>query len=140
MKLVVDTSILFAALLKKSAVRELLLNPFFEFYVPEFCIEEVEKHVDEIVDRSGLALENVYLLVSVLLASVQVVPTERILKRCKESERVIGKIDRDDVPFVALALSFPNDGIWSEDTHFLRQKKVKVWRTRDLLKLVKATI
>ena len=62
MKLVVDTSILFAALLKKSAVRELLLNPFFEFYVPEFCIEEVEKHVDEIVDRSGLTVENVYLL------------------------------------------------------------------------------
>ena len=137
MKLVVDTSILFAALLKKSVVRELLLNPFFEFYVPEFCIEEVERHVDEIVDRSGLTVENVYLLISVLLASVQAVPAERILKKCREAERVIGKIDRDDVPFVALALSFPNDGIWSEDKHFLMQKKVKVWRTRDLLKLVK---
>jgi len=136
-KLVVVTSILFAALLKKSVVRELLLNPFFEFYVPEFCIEEVERHVDEIVDRSGLTVENVYLLISVLLASVQAVPAERILKKCREAERVIGKIDRDDVPFVALALSFPNDGIWSEDKHFLMQKKVKVWRTRDLLKLVK---
>ena len=30
--------------------------------MPEFCIEEVEKHVDEIVDRSGLTVENVYLL------------------------------------------------------------------------------
>lgn len=137
MKLVVDTSILFAALLKKSTVRELLLNPFFEFYVPEFCIEEVEKHVNEIVDRSSLTVENVYLLFSVLLASVQVVPAERIIEKCKEAEKVIGKIDRDDVPFVALALSFPNDGIWSEDKHFLMQKRVKVWRTRDLLKLVK---
>jgi len=136
-KLVVDTSILFAALLKKSTVRELLLNPLFEFYVPEFGIEEIEKHVEEIVDRSGLNVENVYLLLGVLLASVQVVPAERILKKYREAEKIMGKIDRDDVPFVALALSFPNDGIWSEDKHFLKQKKVKVWRTRDLSKLVK---
>lgn len=137
MKLVVDTSILFAALLKKSAVRELLLNSLFEFYVPEFGIEEIEKHVEEIVDRSGLSAENVYLLLGVLLASIQVVPAERILKKYREAEKIMGKIDRDDVPFVALALSFPNDGIWSEDKHFLKQEKVRVWRTRDLLKLVK---
>jgi predicted nucleic acid-binding protein len=42
-KLVADTSILFAALLKRSTVRELLLNPLFEFYVPEFCIEEIKE-------------------------------------------------------------------------------------------------
>lgn len=137
MKLVVDTSVLFAALLKKSTVRELLLNPIFEFYVPEFCIDETEGHVEEIAERSGLSVENVYLLLGVLLASVVVVPAERILKRYREAERIMGKIDRDDVPFVALALSFPNDGIWSEDKHFLRQRKVRVWRTRDLLKLLK---
>ena len=137
MKLVVDTSILFAALLRKSTVRELLLNPLFEFYVPEFCIEEIEKHVEEIVDRSGLSVENVYLLLGVLLASVHVVPVERILEKYTEAERIMGKIDKDDVPFIALALSFHNDGIWSEDKHFFKQKKVKIWRTRDLLKIIK---
>lgn len=70
MKFVVDASVLIAALMKKSTVRELLLNPLFEFYVPEHCIEEVEKHVDEISDRSGLNVESVYLLLGVLLASV----------------------------------------------------------------------
>jgi len=136
-KLVVDTSILFAALLKKSTVRELLLNPLFEFYVPEFGIEEIEKHVDEIADKSGLSVENVYLLLGVLLSSIQVVPAEKILKKYREAEKIMGRIDRDDVPFVALALSFPNEGIWSEDKHFLKQKKAKVWRTQDLLKLIK---
>jgi predicted nucleic acid-binding protein len=77
------------------------------------------------------------LLLDVLLASVQVVPAEEILKKHKEAERIMGKIDKDDVPFVAVALSFPNDGIWSEDKHFLKQKKVKVWQTRDLLRFVK---
>ena len=77
------------------------------------------------------------MLLGVLLASIQVVPAEGILKKHKKAERIMGKIDKGDVPFVALALSFPNDGIWSEDKHFLRQKKVRVWRTRDLLKLLK---
>jgi len=61
-RLVVDTSVLIAALMKNSAVRELLLSPLFEFYVPEYCIEEIERHMDEISERSGLNAENVYLL------------------------------------------------------------------------------
>ena len=137
MRLVVDTSVLIAALMKNSAVRELLLNPLFEFFVPEYCIEEIERHVAEISKRSGLSVENVYLLLGVLLASVQVISAERVVKKWREAEKIMGKIDRDDVPFVALALSFPNDGIWTEDKHFLRQDRVKVWRTRELLKLFK---
>ena len=134
MKLVVDTGVLIAALMKDSAVRELLLNPLFEFYVPEHCIEEIEKHMGEIAKRSGLIVENVYLLLGILLTSVQVVPKERILERMKEAEQIMGKIDMDDTPFIALALSFPNDGVWSEDRHFLKQNRVKVWLTKDLLK------
>ena len=137
MKLIVDTSVLIAALMKKSTVRELLLNPLFEFYVPEYCIEEIERHVGEISERSGLSVENVYLLLGVLLASVQVVPAERFSKRIKEAEKIMDKIDMDDVPFIALALSFPNDGVWTEDRHFLEQRRVKVWRTRDLLKMLR---
>ena len=137
MKLIVDTSVLIAALMKNSAVRELLLNPLFEFYVPEYCIEEIERHVGEISERSGLSVENVYLLLGVLLASVQVISAERFSKRIKEAEKIMGKIDMDDVPFIALALSFPNDGIWTEDRHFLKQRRVKVWRTRNLLKMLR---
>jgi predicted nucleic acid-binding protein len=136
-KLIVDSSVLIAALMKKSTVRELLLNPAFEFYVPEYCIEEIERHVGEISERSGLGVEGVYLLLGVLLASVQVVPAERILKKIKEAEDIMGKIDKNDVPFVALALSFPNDGIWTLNKHFFKQKRVKVWRTKDLLKLLR---
>jgi len=61
-KLVVDSSVLIAALMKKSTVRELLLNPLFEFYIPEYCIEEVERHIGEISERSGLSVKGVHLL------------------------------------------------------------------------------
>ena len=137
MKLVVDTNVLISALVKKSTVRGLLLHPFFEFYVPEHCIEEIERHVVEISEKSGLSVENVYLLLGMLLSSVQVIPVERVVEKYREAKKIIGKIDRNDVPFIALALSFPNDGVWTEDKHFLKQNRVKVWRTRDLLKLLR---
>jgi predicted nucleic acid-binding protein len=107
-KLVVDANILIAALMKESAVRELLLNPLFEFYVPEHCIKEIERHIDEISERSGLGVEDVFLLLGVLMASVQVVSAERVLRMWKEAEDVMCGVDRDDIPFVALALSFPS--------------------------------
>jgi predicted nucleic acid-binding protein len=42
-------------------------------------------------------------------------------------------IDEDDTEFLALALSFQNDGIWSEDRDFQRQTAVRVWKTGELL-------
>ena len=45
-------------------------------------------------------------------------------------------IDIDDAPFVALALSFHHDGIWSNDKDFERQSVVRVWKTDELLTLM----
>ena len=48
---------------------------------------------------------------------------------------MIGAVDQKDVPFVAAALTFKNEGIWSEDPHFDSVKdKIKVWKTKDLAK------
>jgi len=88
-KLIVDTSVLIPALIKNTIVRELLLNPLFEFYVSEYCIEEVERHLNEISKRSGLSVENIYVLLGILLASVQVVPAERIFERIMDAEKII---------------------------------------------------
>lgn len=42
-------------------------------------------------------------------------------------------IDPDDAPFLACALAICADGIWTEDAHFDRQDRVRVWKTSDLL-------
>ncbi|MBI4141956.1 hypothetical protein HY484_03470 [Candidatus Woesearchaeota archaeon] len=42
-------------------------------------------------------------------------------------------IDLNDAPFIAAALATQAD-IWSDDLHFQRQKRVRVWKTKDLLK------
>ena len=45
-------------------------------------------------------------------------------------------IDVDDTSFIALAISFKNEGIWSEDKDFQRQNAVRIWRTRDLVDML----
>ena len=34
-------------------------------------------------------------------------------------------IDRDDVMFIAAALAVENEGIWTDDKHFQRQKRLE---------------
>ena len=48
MKLVLDTNVLILALLKSSATRAILLHPSFEFFLPEFGLEEIRRHKPEL--------------------------------------------------------------------------------------------
>ena len=49
------------------------------------------------------------------------------------AKKIMNEIDENGVPFLALALQVDNKGIWSDDKHFLQQKKVKVWSTKVLV-------
>jgi len=44
-------------------------------------------------------------------------------------------IDQKDAPYIALALTIENDGIWTADKHFKKQNYIKVFTTEDLIKL-----
>ena len=59
-----------------------------------------------------------------------------ILAKMEEAGKIMDRIDQDDTPFIAAALATGSD-IWSEDTHFEKQKKIKVWKTKDLAGLMK---
>jgi predicted nucleic acid-binding protein len=111
MKLVLDTNILIAALIKNSFTRKCFFSPEIEFYLPEYALEEVTKHRAKIARHSRLSDKEIDLLLTLLLESVTVVPAEKILPHLKAAEALIGDVDKNDVPFVALALAVENDGI-----------------------------
>jgi len=48
MRLVVDTSIIFAAILRDSTTRRILLSGPIEFLTLEYCFEEIREHLNEI--------------------------------------------------------------------------------------------
>ncbi len=134
MRLVVDTNILLSALIKDSLTREILLHPRFEFYAPEHVFYEIEQQKDELLKRSGISEDEFYVVLSTVSTNIITISKTEFASYIPKAQKIIGNIDPDDVPFVALALSFENDGIWTNDKHFLKQKAVKVWQTEDLLK------
>ncbi len=104
--------------------------------MPEFALEEIEAHKDYISRRSGLNREEIDVILSILLENIAIVPASEIKSNLKRADKIMGGIDPLDVPFVALALSVENDGIWSNDRHFANLKGIKVWKTSDVLSLL----
>lgn len=134
MRLVVDTSILIAGLLKASKVQRLLLDPAMEFYVPEHALEEIMRHVPMVLRRSKLSPEELDLLMALVTSQMNIVPESRLHVWLLKAKRIIGYRDPGDVPFVAAAYSIQCDGIWSDDADFREVKDIPIWTTAHLLK------
>lgn len=132
MRLILDTNILIAALIKDSLTREILFWPGFEFLLPEYALEEVNRHKAKIVRHARLKSKDIDLLLGLLLESITVIPVERIAPYLQAAEALIGAVDPDDVPFVALALAEANDGIWSNDRAFEQLQGIQLWTTSDI--------
>jgi predicted nucleic acid-binding protein len=137
MRIVVDTNILISSLIKDSITREILLLPYVNFYLPEFALEEVEAHKVKISKLSGLSSDEIDFFLDLLLENISIVPAQTIRPYLKEAQKIIGDIDPGDIPFIALALAVDNDGIWTNDKHFKKARKIKIWNNPELLAHIK---
>jgi predicted nucleic acid-binding protein len=137
MRLVVDTNRIIASLVRESTSRKILLSDKFEFLTVGFAESEIEEHRQELQERAKLTEKQLDAVLAVLFSRIFVVSDVAIQNKMPEARKIMDKIDPSDTPFMALALAVENDGIWSDDRHFLRQRRVKTWKTKDLLGLVR---
>ena len=98
MKLIIDTNILISSLLKDSINRELLLNEFFEFYLPEIVLREVNKYLPYITQKSKLSEEEIKKLLNILLENLNLVPIDGYKGKMNEGLEIIGNIDEKSIP------------------------------------------
>ncbi|MEK7250637.1 MAG: PIN domain-containing protein, partial [Bacteroidota bacterium] len=124
MQLIVDTNILASALIRNAITRQILLSPSFNLFLPEFSLEELRENWDFILRKSKLPESELEQLLLLLLRNVTVVPESSYAQFIPGAQEIMAAIDIDDAPFLALALSFHNDGIWSNDKDFERQSVV----------------
>jgi predicted nucleic acid-binding protein len=122
-----------SALIKDSVTRELIINSKDNLLFPEFEFDEIEKHKEEILEKSKLSLQEFADLSSKLLKYVRIVKNEEILDYKNQAFDIIGKIDEDDVIFIATALAC-NAVIWSDDSDFQKQNIVKISTTFEMVK------
>lgn len=105
-KVVVDTNILFSALLRnESQFTRLLLSYEYEFFICESAIVELFKHKERIVQLSKLDEEDIVRLFYVLLRSVTVFKEDLIPPEIRrQALAYCQSIDEADTPHVALAI------------------------------------
>lgn len=137
MKLVVDTNIIIAGMLRDSTTRKILLHPLFRFYVPEHAFDEIERHKTELIEKSLLTRQRIHKILDRIKRKLTVVPAHEFAGFYKRALEIMKMIDKSDAPFVALALSFDNDGLWSNDAHLSKQKIVRIWSTGELVEEMK---
>lgn len=117
MKVIVDTNIVFSALLSgDNAFRdELIFNEEAEFYTCRFLIVEIFKNKEKIVKSSKLKEEALLEAFHEILKSIEFYNEDLIdEKNWKEAYELCKDIDLKDMPFVALTLEI--DGrFWSGD-------------------------
>ena len=135
MKFIIDTNILLSALIKDSATRKVIVKSGWDFYYPEMSFHEVRKYKDLVLKKSGMDENGYSKLLDLILEHVNILPDERIIKNIGRAKKVMGHIDPDDVVFVATKLSIADSVIWSDDSDFDKQDKIKVLKSEQIIKL-----
>ena len=130
MNLIIDANVLFAALIKEGKTIEILLNPFFNFYAPEFIFEEFETYKDEILRKTHRDESQFSEILEILESLINTVPKEEYIAKIRFAEEI--SPDENDIDYFALALKL-NCAIWSNDKKIKQQNKVKVYSTKELI-------
>lgn len=135
MELVVDANVIFAALIKNSTTRKLLLlrtPSLLTLYTTPFILEEVFKYLGYLAGKTGTEKSELLemLMELFLSAEINIIPENQLRPYMKEALKV--SPDKNDAQYFAIAMS-RNCPIWSNDKRLKRQSKIKVINTADLL-------
>jgi len=142
-KIVVDTNIVFSAILNSSSrIGKILIHSkdHFQFYTCNFLKTEIRKHRSKLQKRTGLLTEEIEELESLVIQNItfinEVLIPEKILVA---TETMLKEIDLNDTPFVALTRHLKAK-LWTGDKQLISGLKSKNFKniitTAELSKLL----
>jgi len=132
MRLAIDSNIVFSVIIsKKGKTAELLFKKEVEVFAPKMLIEELDEHKQELIQKSGMVLEEFELFKIAIFSKLKFVPNSELFPFIERADEICP--DPDDVAFFALCLS-KGIPLWSNDKKLKQQKLVKVINTEELVK------
>ena len=142
MKIVVDTNIIFSAILNSNSnIGNLLFNSdkHFEFFSCSYMRYEIHKHWNRLKKIAKLSEEQLQTSYALVLSKLKFINEEIIpVEIWLASEEITHKIDVDDIDFVALS-KFLNASLWTGDKILYNSLKglhfKKMLSTSELLEL-----
>ena len=133
MNIILDSNILFSALIKDSTTRKIILEYDSFFLFPSFIFLEMEKHKEELFRKSGMDKIDFDKLLYLILRKVTIIPSEVLFPYREEALKMVKEIDPNDIIFVACALAYFNSIIWSDDKKLKKLDKIKVLNTEEVI-------
>lgn len=130
MNIVVDSNILFAFFWERGVAKELLLSTRLLLFSPEFALDKIKKHKEEIMHKSNNSDEEFNRVLKELKSIVKFIPLHEYSEFLKEAHSF--SPDKDDVDFFALALKLSCD-VWSNEAVLKSQKRINVLNTKDVI-------
>ncbi|MFA6888603.1 MAG: PIN domain-containing protein [Candidatus Woesearchaeota archaeon] len=131
MKLVIDANILFSILIKKSKTEELLYDPIFEFYAPEFLFEEFQKYEKLILSKTQRNHMDFQHILFLLKSKIFIISYNMLFPFLDDAKKITP--DLNDVQYFAAALQL-KCSIWSNDKNLkIKQNVICVYTSEDLL-------
>jgi len=136
MIIVLDSNILFAALIKNSTVRSMIYQLNTILVMPEVVLDAIRRYKHDLVPKSKLTEDDFEEILRLLLNCVRIIPNEQILPYRNEAWKLVKDHSPEDVMFIACALAFEGSILWSDDKKLKRQNKVTVLNTSEILKIL----
>lgn len=133
MRLVVDTNVLISALIKDSTTRYIITHIAAELITISFSEKELSKYRAMILEKTDITSAELEAILEKIREKMVLLDDSIIQRNMLEASKIMDNIDPNDTPFIAAALATTSD-IWSDDKHFERQNKIKIWKTKALEK------
>jgi predicted nucleic acid-binding protein len=131
MKVVVDTNIVFSAILNShNWIGQILLysGNTTKFYSPKYLQVEIQNHIEKIRKISNLNDSEINELVQILYTKINFISDELIPKEMlKKADFLTKDVDFDDVMFVALSLHLECK-LWTGDKSLIKGLNQKGFR------------
>ncbi len=135
MRFLVDTNRIIAALIRDSVSRRIIFHFNAELITISLAEEEIRKHKEEIITKAKVSEAEFDEIYHQLFERLTILNQDAVKRYRDKARAIMDPIDPDDTQFIAAALA-TNAEIWSDDHHFQQQKKIKIWRTKDVVQFI----
>jgi predicted nucleic acid-binding protein len=128
MKIVIDTNIVFSAILNsQSLIGQILLysDKTIRFYSPRFLQTEIQNHISKIKRHTNLTDSEVFELIEIIYSKINFISEELIPKETLSiADELTKGVDFDDVIFVALTMHLKCK-LWTGDKLLMKSLQQK---------------
>lgn len=136
MGIIIDSNVLFSALIRNSMTRKMILEYGGKFLFPDYIFEELERHKEDLLQKSKMSKTDFDKLLELLLCKMERVPKEALLEFLEDALEMVKNIDQEDALFVACALAYPNSIIWSNDKKLKDVNGIVTMSTKEVFQLL----